>query len=170
MSAIELALVAIRIDVDSDGQPDLFTIDVEGDRPLYGGGSIVFFTHPSLAATAMLLDDDSAVRTAAPPPETFQPSDFIDLPMMMYRLSTQSRDPDATIIEGLNYLLDMLKVLERDWIDQVKDILYPLADLLTFSNDYGEYLDSTAGRRKATVDAVLWSIGVVITHATVIRS
>jgi hypothetical protein len=166
-----LVLVAIRIDPNTEGRPDLYSFDVDSERPLISNGLILMFDHPSLGDIAISKDDDPLVRASGPAPTTYFGHNTIDLPMMMYRVSEESNDPNATIIEGINFILDMLKAIPgRDWVKPVKRVLFPFADHVTFSKRYDDYFNEHRGHRQKVLDALYWSVGVIVAHTTVIRT
>jgi hypothetical protein len=163
---LQIELIGFRLDVDSEGQPDLYTLYVDADRPIVSDQSIVFFADPRQACQAVERDDDDEVRRLAPPHDL---AVVYDVPLALYRLAHQSFDPDSVILNCLNVLFDLVKATGLPPVGAVKDELYPLADHLTFDREDGSYLDAAPKRRGRVIDAVLWCIGAVVSHATVLR-
>ena len=160
-------LVGFRLDPDSEGEPDLYTLYIDADRPLVSARSIVFFANPKMAATALARDDDLGVRTLSAPDDV---EIVYDVPMALYRLASEDVDEGGDVVNLLNVMFDLLKASEIPWIAAIEDVLYPFADHLTFSTEFGAYLEAEAGRRQAVIDAILWSIGAIATHSTMLRS
>ena len=159
-------LVGVRLDAESAGAPDLYTLYLDAERPVATAGSIIFISDPALAGAALARDDDPAVRDMAIPDQV---EIVYDVPMALYLIASENVDRDAIVVNVLNVLFDLLKATGVPWIASVKDVLYPFADHLTFSQEFGTYLDAVSGRRQEVVNAVLWGIGAVASHATVLR-
>jgi hypothetical protein len=155
------------VDPESTGEPDLYTLYVDADRPIVADRSIVFFADPRQASQAVKRDDEPEVRGLAAPHDV---AVVYDLPLALYRLANEDIDPDAVILNCLNVLFDLVRATGIPPVAAVKDELYPLADHLTFDREYGSYLDAEPGRRGRVIDAILWCIGAVVSHSTVLRS
>lgn len=162
-------LVGIRIDPDSEGDPDVYTLEIREERPAMRDGSIVVFADPRLADAALALDDDPEVRTMGP--VDTEVDEVYDIAATVGFLANFDADPKGTLIlDSLNFLLDVLKALPGPWLAQVRDTLYPLADHLTFDSNYGDFLDQEPERRTKILDALYWAIGVAVTKTTIVRT
>lgn len=163
----EVWLVGFRLDAASEGEADLYTLYVDTDRPIVSDQSIVFFADPGLAAVAMERDDDPRLGQLAAPQQV---SAVYDVSTALHLLASENYDDQMEILDFLNVLFDLVKATGLPRVPQVKDTLYPLADHLTFSKEYGAYLDGVPGRRGEAIDAVLWCLGAVLSNATLLRA
>lgn len=161
-----LYIVGFRLGPDSDGAPEVYAVCVGDDRPVSADGRIVWFTTIGLAAQAVGLDDDPRVRSLAVPSELHG---MYDVALALRRLADETTDPDATIINVLNLLLDFLAATPVAWIPEIGSLLHPLADRLTFHREFGTFIDQSDSGRIAILDAVRWAVGAIVLHSRILR-
>lgn len=134
------------------------TNEDEPDRPLTCRGRIAFFGDPKLAKGVLALTATNA-QVAEP-----VPCMVCDLPGALDLIHVGTYDDGAVLLNVINTSLDLLRGAALSMPTQVKSVLYPLADFLTFSREVGEYFTNEATRR-AALDALLCCIGAITAHA-----
>ena len=163
----ELILVGFRLDARHEG-PQFYTLLSVGggnERPLTADGYILLFTHPHLAAKALALD--AGLSSLGPPPEEMET--FCDVAETLYRVNSQSADPDGVILDCLLVFDDLVRATKLHMPDRYQGILTELAARLTEGTPLGKIFSSHA-LREHVEDALLWCIGAVTVKTRLITS
>lgn len=158
-------LVGVRIDPLGRGDV-LYTLllmdeDSRGgkDRPLTDSeGYVVWFTHTRDAETALLLGDEG-FRQHSPAPDDVA---FVyEYPRLFWTVTTCDADEGSVILNGVNFLLDLVEATAFPIPNAYQTTLFRLADHLTFSNDLGALVRERAEARREVMDALTWCVGAV---------
>lgn len=160
-----LYLVGFRINPDIE-KPEVYTLLLcnDVDKPLITeDGYIVFFTKPEAASMALELGTDD-FKKYAPAPN--QVELVCDIAKMMFLISEKNCDPDATIINCLNTLSDLVATSDLEMPEEYRKLLFvDFAGVLTFNREYGNFFDQNGSLRTKVLDAVLWCIGLITIKA-----
>jgi len=154
----ELVLIGFRVDASHDG-PQFYTllaIGGENERPPTADGHIIFFTRPLLAAKVLTLDASLARLGSAP--EDIET--FCDVAEALYRVNSQSTDPDGVILDCLLVFDDLVRATKLQMPDRYQGILTELAARLTEGAQLRTIFSSGA-LREHVEDALLWCVGAV---------
>ncbi len=162
----ELWLIGFLIDPDSES-PDLYTLFFPGevDEPLVVEDYIVFFVKPETAAKALKISDKNETLINSLPKEV----DLIcEVAGSLYIINYQDIDPDATIVNFLNILLDLIKATGLPMPEDYRRILYTFADHLTFNREVAAFFTDEQISRTEITDAILWCIGAVVSKSKLV--
>ncbi|HEU4559484.1 MAG TPA: hypothetical protein VFS20_16615 [Longimicrobium sp.] len=147
---------------------DLYDGDVDGqDRPLTRDGDVVWFATPELASSAMD-GADEAFRSANLIID--QTALVVDFPRVLRLVAEGKDDPDGTVVNALNVLLDIVPATGFSMTVAQRKALSELADHATFSTEIGAFLDQPEHRREAVLDAIVWCVGAVALNSAVSRA
>ncbi len=136
------------------------------DRPLTDeDGYIVWFPDPRDAERALALGDATFRGHAPPPTEIEYPYDFA---RMFWMLDNESTATSGETVENLNLLLDLVEATEFPFPEEYRSTLFALADHLTFSHEYGDFMGTGRERREQVMHAVTWCIGAVAIKSRVL--
>jgi hypothetical protein len=135
------------------------------NRPLTHDGRIVFFQRPNQANEALSLGDAAFRKYGKAPAEI---SAVYDVHEALQLVRTGTCDDNATIVNLLNELFDLVSATPVSLPNAYRDAQAALADHATFSRDLGEYFGDGPDRRALALDAMHWSIGVVLAHSTIL--
>ncbi len=160
-----LYLVGIRLDRRSERAADLFTIYVDDEQPLAFGRRIIVFPHSRLARAALARCDDPKLKLVSVPTTVHL---VYDVPVALDRIVSAAVDPDASILNLLNFLFDVVRVIDPEALERLKPELYPLADHLTFSKDLVAFFATDGGRRQKVAESITFAIGLVARNAFVV--
>lgn len=163
----ELILVGFRLEASHEG-PQFYTllaVGGENERPVTVDGHILFFTRPELAATALALD--TSLAQFGPPPGELET--FCDVAEALYRVNSQTADPDGVILDCLLVFDDLVRATKLHMPDRYQGILTELAARLTEGTQLRSIFTNSA-LREHVEDALLWCIGAVTVKARMITS
>jgi len=163
----ELILVGFRVEASHEG-PQFYTllaVGGENERPLTADGRILFFAHLGLAAKALLLDPSLA--RLGPPPQEIET--FCDVAEALYRVNSQTSDPDGVILDCVLVFDDLVRATKLHMPDRYQGILTELAARLTEGTQLRNIFTNNA-LREHVEDALLWCIGAVTVKARMITS
>jgi hypothetical protein len=160
-------LLAIGLDPDKT-MPDLYGMIHEGetDVPLMVDGRIVFFTDP---ARAPALIQKYGGAQATDPVDVGKPTFWCDVAQALHFLSAGGIDTQASVVDAVNVLLDLVKAAGVTFDDRRRRALYAIADYCTMSKDLTKYLEEEGDYSSdELVDAVLWCVGAVVVKARIV--
>lgn len=166
-SAAYWRLLAVGLDPDKS-TPELYGIIHEGERdiPLMADGRIVFFTDPARAP--MLIQQYGGVH-ASDPMDVKKPAFWCDVAQALHFLSTGGIDTQASVVDAVNVLLDLVKASGIEMDDRRRHALHSIADYCTMSKDLTKYLEEEGDySSNELVDAVLWCVGAVVVMARIV--
>ena len=153
-----LDLVGFRIEPDIF-EPQLYTIYVEGDRPILCEGQPILFTRPELAEAALQKSDCGAAAFGPAPSELDTVLDFTDA---IYTLNEKDEAENAGLLDCINILLDFCNCIDQPVPVAYRSCLESLADHLTFNKEFASFLDERKISRDEVTDAIFWCIGMII--------
>lgn len=160
-------LLAIGLDPEKT-VPDLYGAihEAEQDVPLMMDGRIVFFTEPSRARE---LIQRYGAQWANDPMDVEKPSFWCDVAQALYFLSAGGIDTQASVVDAVNVLLDLVKAVGAKMVDSRRCALYAIANYCTFSKDLTKYLEEEGDHSsRELVDAVLWCVGAIVVKARIL--
>jgi hypothetical protein len=160
-------LLAISLDPDRT-EPELYGLiyESETDVPLMVDGRIVFFTDP---AKAPELIRQHGAALIADEIDVAKPLLWCDVAQALHFLSSGGMDTEASVLEAVNMLLDLVKASGVRLDERRRRALYAIADYCTFSKDLTKYLEEEGDYSSAElVDAVLWCVGAVAVKARIL--
>lgn len=157
-------LVGLRLRTTTAGA-DVYTLLLmydgtgEGqDRPLTRDGAIVWFADPELASWA-LEGADEEFRGANLRIEAAEL--VLDLPRVLRLVAEGRDDQNATIVDCLNALLDIVPATGFALSPGHRKCLSDLADHATFSTDIEAFMADQAHDRETILDALVWCVGAI---------
>jgi len=161
----ELALIALRVTPYHQGYQFYTVLAVGGDneRPLTADGSILLFTDPKLAATALALDP--TMSGLGSPPTHLEV--VCDLAEALYLVNRQDVDPHGTLLDCLLILDDLVRATHLNMPERFQAILTELAARLT-EGRHLKQIFSNAALRSHVEDALLWCAGAITVKAKII--
>jgi len=162
-----IALIGFRLSPESES-PEWYTLFTYGvkDIPVMDNDQVLFFRSPDLVDKAFAFFD-SSVKSLSPPPSELEL--VCDVAEMLYIINNETRDESATIVNSLNTIFDLLKAVKMNIPAENKDILYRLADHLTFDREFGSYLNQHGITREAITNAIIWAIGAITIKSRIIE-
>ena len=160
-------LVGVRLTPGSH-EPDVYTLVLynevarqDANRPLTHDGRIVFFERLRDADRALALGDIAFRKYAAAPNDV---AIVYDVPTVIELVDRGRRDDDAVLADFLNELLDFVAATRWPMPPTYTTSLRALADRTTFDKEFGDMLDGVPTRRSETRNALLWSLGTVLSN------
>lgn len=160
-------LLAIGLDPERSA-PDLYGLIYEGeiDVPLMLHGRIVFFTDPKRAPELIQQYGASLVADKI---DVAKPFFWCDIAQALHFLSAGGIDSDASIVNAVNVLLDLVKASGIEMNDRRRRALYSIANYCTMSKDITKYLEEEGDYSSdELVDAVIWCVGAVVVMARIV--
>lgn len=160
-------LLAIGLDPDKS-TPDLYGVMHEGDKdvPLMVGGRIAFFTEPG-RATALIQQYGGS--WTGDPIDVEKPSLWCDVAQALHFLSAGGIDTQASVVDAVNVLLDLVRASGAEIDDRRRRALHSIADYCTMSKDITKYLEEEGDYSSdELVDAVIWCVGAVVVMARIV--
>jgi len=154
-------LLAIGLDPDRTA-PELYGLIYEGetDVPLMVDGRIVLFTDPTRAPE---LIQKYCTPLVADKVDAEKPFFWCDVAQALHFLSAGGTDVDASVLNTVNVLLDLVRATEIKMVDSRRQALHAIADYCTTSKDLTKYLEEAGDHSsRELVDAVLWCVGAVV--------
>ena len=126
-------LIGFRFNPDNP-EPKLFTLMFSGneDIPLSDDGYIIFFENITSVSEALELIPSNQRGSLTIPKEIEL---VVDIALILYLTCYEETDDNATIINGLNIIFDLVKSTGIDFPKGYKQSLYKFADHLTFSRE-----------------------------------
>ncbi|MES2109354.1 MAG: hypothetical protein V4577_11425 [Bacteroidota bacterium] len=134
----------------------------ETDKPILSKDKICFYSRNAiLTKLASLgfsvlsdkLDDEIAL--------SYDVSKVMDL--ILFR----SIDNEASLINAINTLLDMIKAINMNLSEEYRTILYLFADHLTFNRRYGKFLKENKISSDVLKDIFYWINGLILSNMVV---
>jgi hypothetical protein len=153
-----LYLIGFRIEPDIYN-PQLYTIYVDGDRPIMCQGQPIVFFRPDLA-TAALHKSDCGAAEIGPAPTELQA--VFDIAAAIYTLNEEDEAEDAELLDCINILLDFANCVDELMPKEYRRSLEMLADHLTFNKRFAEFLESNNLERQKITDAIYWTLGMIV--------
>lgn len=167
----EVFLVGIRLGPNSL-EGDLYSLVLyyeaaRGDRnrPLTSEGRIVFFRDIAHANRALKLGDAAFRKYGKAPAEV---ACVYDVPAVLARVQHEDVDHQAGILDLLNELTDFVDATGRVMPEQYRQRIARFADWLTFDTNYSRFFLAHGAERTEILDAILWSIGAIVSQALMI--
>jgi len=160
-------LLAIGLDPDRSA-PDLYGLIHEGehDIPLMTNGRLIFFVDPARAPA--LIQHYGGPR-AADPMEVDKPSFWCDVAQALHFLSAGGIDTQASVVDAVNVLLDLVRASGAEIDERRRLVLYSIANYCTMSKDITKYLEEEGDYSSdELVNTVLWCVGAVVVMARVL--
>jgi hypothetical protein len=160
-------LLAIALDPDCP-RPELYGLifEAEKDRPLLVNGRIALFSDPQRARELL---DRYAGELVADCVDIDKPFFWCDVAQALHYLSAGGFDERASVLDAVNALLDLVRATSTPLGDRRRAALYDIANHCTMSKDLTKYLEEEGDYSSAElVDAVLWCVGVVAVHSTIV--
>ena len=162
----EIYIVGFRLHYESE-TPEFYTIivDEESEAPVTHDGSILFVTDIKKAELIYSYLDRVTKDKFAMPTKMEK---GIDVAKALYLLENEERDDASIILDFLNIIFDLLNSIEIIIPNDKREILYGLADYLTFEDDFSTYLDKSSINRLALIDIIIWCVGKLVTRSRVL--
>lgn len=158
-----LHLVGFRIEPDIH-EPQLYTVYVDGDRPIMRQGQPLVFGQADLAKAALDASDCGAAALC-PPTELYT---VFDIAETVHTLSEKNEEAGSEVLDVINVLLDFANCVRVAMPQEYRSALEALADHLTFNKSFGEFLTTSGIQRTTVIDAIYWSLGMIVYNMKVI--
>lgn len=134
--------------------------------PLMVDGRIAFFTDPKRAPELIQQYGASLVADKI---DVAKPFFWCDIAQTLYFLSEGGIDAEASVVNAVNALLDLVKASGITMDDRRRRALYSIANYCTMSKDLTKYLEEEGDYSSdELVDAVLWCVGAVAVKARIL--
>jgi hypothetical protein len=161
-----LHLIGFRIEPDIP-EPQLYTIYVDGDRPILFQGQPIVFTRPELAPIALSQSDCGASALGPAPSELYTVFDLVEA---VYTLSEKDEETGSETLDVINVLLDFVNCTSAPMPEMYRSALKSLADHLTFKNQFADFLMASGIERTMIIDAIYWTLGMIVYHMKLITT
>jgi hypothetical protein len=162
-----VSLIGFRINPDSE-EPEFYTLlDRSGDkdRALTVDSDLIFFAKLEQKQQAFNLFREEIKKGCAVPDEI----DLVaDLAGALYLIENEGLDDSAIILNLLNTIFDLLYSVDIQLSDDKKSLLWKFADHLTFEKEFKQYLSSNSINRQSISDAILWSVGAIVSSSKIL--
>jgi hypothetical protein len=103
---------------------------------------------------------------------TILPHDFddeieltCDINKVLRLITLNSIDKDATLINFMNIFFDIINALNIVIPNEYKNVLYLIADHLTFNRRFGSFLKQNKLSREDIINAIYWLNGAIISNS-----
>jgi hypothetical protein len=153
-----LYLVGFRIEPDIFA-PQLYTVYVEGDRPILREGQPILFVRPELAEAALQRSDCGAAAFGPAPSDLYTVYDYTSA---IYTLNHKEEAENSELLDCINVLLDFCNCIDEPMPSAYRACLESLADHLTFNKEFASFLYDMNISRKNVTDALFWCMGMII--------
>jgi hypothetical protein len=164
---VPIYLIAFRL-IETSHDQDLYSLVYgDDDSPLLLGGRVALFRDVKQVMDAYALLPIEVRKAGAPPEELAY---TYDLPTALGRLGTADTDPSRQLLNCLNVMFDFVKALGPDLPELYKGAMSKLANHLTFSEDYGNFLRKEGIDRQTIRDGMYWCLGLVASHAEILST
>ncbi len=149
--------------------PDLYMLMIFGDEdiPIIIEDKLIFINESSLASS-VLDTAPSYIREFAPPP--LETTTLYNFPRMFHMVKSLDVDPDCTILNCLNLLLDFLYAFEIPLPQKTKEILYTFANHLTLNREFKSFLNESGISRGEAKEAIQWLMKQIFPRCMVLTS
>ena len=161
-----LHLIGFRIEPDIY-EPQLYTIYVDGDRPIMFKGQPIVFTRPDLASSALHKSDCGASALGPAPSELYTVFDIVEA---VYTLSEKDEETGSEALDVINLLLDVVNCTKTPMPQTYRCALEALADRLTFNNQFADFLTASGIERTTIIDAIYWTLGMIVYNMKIINT
>ena len=159
-------LTGLRVDGRND-RPDLYTFLIEQGGQmltLIHDGQVIFFTHLSLAETAL-----KTARIAVAFKSVSQENVYlIDVSQTLFLLQSQSVDERKVIANTLDFFARILTSLGVGVPPVFADALIEFGNYVDQNTFYGDFIEKKTITRARTIDAVRWCLGTVFSLARIL--
>ena len=159
-------LTGLRVDGRND-RPDLYTFLIEqGGQmlPLLHDGQVIFFTHLSLAETAL----KTAGIVVAFKSVSLENVYLIDVSQTLFLLQSQSVDEGKIIANTLDFFARILTSLGVGVPPVFAEALIEFGNYVDQNTLYGDFIEQKTITRARTIDAVRWCLGTVFSLARIL--
>lgn len=159
-------LTGLRVDGRND-RPDLYTFLIEqGGQmlPLLHDGQVIFFTHLSLAETAL----KKAGIAVAFKSVSLENVYLIDVSQTLFLLQSQSVDEGKIIANMLDFFARILTSLGVGVPPVFAEALIDFGNYVDQNTFYGDFIEQKTITRARTIDAVRWCLGTVFSLARIL--
>jgi hypothetical protein len=159
-----LYLVGFRIDPDIE-TPQMYTIYVDDDRPILCDNRPILFSRPELAQTALIRSNCGASMLGPAPSELYT---VFDIANALYSINERDKDDCSDLLNVINAVLDFAKCARQPMSNTFLIQLSLLADHLTFHRHFARFLDEHSWDRRQIVDALYWTLGMILCASKII--
>jgi hypothetical protein len=160
-------LVGYRLSPASDGVDLYGAILINAkDAPIVHDGRIVFFRSPDQFERALELAQESVRPFVI---ERSEETVVFDCVSAFDTISEKDEKTSANLLDCLNHMMDLLYGLGVELPKEHKSVLWPLANYLTFDYEFADFLAEKRISRVSVLDAIYWSIGVIVSHARILE-
>lgn len=162
-----LYTVGFKLDSDSN-HPDFYTILIYGndDRAITLAEDILFFKEfdaiPKIIEMAGISSTDFNDFTN-------DVDLIVEIRQVFDIIRNDDVDESALVVDCLNVVFDLLKSIDAEYPIKYKEILFNLADHLTFDKNLSIFFEHTGEKRLNALHAFSWCIGVILSRSKVIR-
>lgn len=172
MTKKTIDLIGFRVNPDCE-EPELYILMICADKdyPLMVEGDIIFFTKPTLGLKAVQLSSNVDLqKIILKTMNDVDDVDFVvDIAEVLYLISDKNIDDQATIINCLNTLFDLVLCTGIPMPSNYKKLLYNFADHLTFHQEFSSFLEQHSISRSWVIDAILWCMNTVVAKSKLLR-
>lgn len=162
------AVIGIRLD-PGEGESNFLAMVVQNysalDYPVKKDNHIILFSDVGQAENIVRTADNAEPLKSTPPEVELEiyPADAVQV------LQTQNEDPFCDILNFLNTAFDLLQGTSFILPEQHHQVLYPLADHLTFTKDVQSFFASNQFERSVAVNGCLWLLGAILSSVIIVH-
>lgn len=162
----ELYLIGFSLKQDSK-KADFFTLLAmnEKNTPIIVDDNILFFSDPTLGAAAIRNAQDLIKSFKHIPKEIDYIYNIADL---KHLVDKSNKDQDSLVLNWLNIFDDFLAALGILLPKKYKELLYPIADHLTFDNRLLKSLEEQKTSRKELKEAIEWCMHTIFSKSKIL--
>lgn len=164
-----LEIIGFRTDADNEGA-DFFTIvldDARGNEtPVNLDGQLIFFSKIELASKVLCMSSDQLFSGKSLPVEECL---ICDLNGFLYYIENEDVDEEANILNCLNVIFDIIECTEYEIPVFYKDVLFKLADHLTFDSSLKAFFNGDSLVVSQVRDGFMWMCGCMLGTARFIH-
>jgi len=155
----EIYIVGVRLSFQKiDAELFCLVIYEEKERVLTNEGNVIFTSdYKKIEFLYAFLDTEIKNKYKEPS----EVKTTIDVARCLYLLENENSDQDSVILDCLNFTFDAIDSINSKMPILVKDILFSLADHLTFSDNLTEFFRSGFFDRAEVINSYLWCLGKI---------
>jgi hypothetical protein len=162
-------ILGLRLDPENS-MCDFYAVLLQrrDDRPVVSDGRIVLTTELDLVPSVLQMDDDPEMRQSILPEVSISETYVFDVPVILDLIAVGRKDETATIVDFLNILLDLTTGVAAVPPASYRRALYDMANHMTFSREFDEFLRNRHLRRTTLINAITWCLGTVLIRSRIV--
>ena len=167
MTTTDLWLIGLRLDADI-ACPTFYTLLIgEEQQPLIRDQQLVMCAE---IGQFIDLSEGTDLGLSRQWLEQVEVELVCDIAEALYIVEQGDHDEDATVVNCLNTLFDLIKATNGTIPAAYRQHIEDLADHTTFSKSVGDFFQSSTELRGVIIEGLVWCVGWVMTHAHIVNT